>query len=557
MKPETFGPYTLLRKIATGGTAEIFLARRHGVDGFARHLAIKRILPHLAEDDGFVQLLVDEARLAAHLHHGHIIQIHEVDAHDGQAYIAMEYLPGTDLGRLIKAGSRRKRRLLIAHPEEGPRTRLMLALRDLGPAVVGAADAEEVARRSAEGTLDLAVVDARLLDAVRDRLQSAHPELLRTIVLGAQPGRASGVYTVTTEATHPDAVRAIAEGCLRPILPLELSIQLIRAVVDGLEYAHSATDFEGRPLTVVHRDVNPSNVLVAVSGTVKLVDFGIARAANSRGGPAAGNLVGTWRYMSPEQTSGKEADARSDLFSLGVLLHELVTGEHPFEGDDQFSTMRAIREDEPPRVEDRVPGLPRTLGEIVRRATRKPVEQRYPRADDLLADLEHFVRREGLNLSPKRMAGFMEVTYGKRGVGEFGVSGTGYEVVRPALTPAPRALPMPSDGAPAPHLVRHEVEVDLDDLEGPPEPTPLPVSRDDPRALGRRHPVEDQIAPAPNSAEASSELEGYRRTDGTLRVVLTLVIVALVAVAAWYLQWRSSNATPERSAAEAPSASVG
>ena len=92
-----FGPYTLLRKIATGGTAEIFLARRHGVEGFARHLAIKRILPHLEAEAGFVKLLMDEARLAAHLHHGHIIPIYEVGVEAGLAYIAMEFLKGRDL----------------------------------------------------------------------------------------------------------------------------------------------------------------------------------------------------------------------------------------------------------------------------------------------------------------------------------------------------------------------------------------------------------------------------------------------------------------------------
>jgi serine/threonine protein kinase len=560
MKPETFGPYTLLRKIATGGTAEIFLARRHGVDGFARHLAIKRILPHLAEDQNFVQLLSDEARLAAHLHHGHIIQIHEVDQCDGQAFIAMEYLPGTDLGRLARAARKRSRRVLVAHRHAPTRQRLMNALRDLAPQVVGAADAEEIARRSAEGTLDLAVVEPELMEGARDRLQAAHPELLRTLVLGTGAGRGHGIYTLPAGEVHPENVRALAEGCLRPAMPLELAVQLVRAVADGLDYAHTATDFDGRPLNIVHRDVNPSNVLVSVSGMVKLVDFGIARAATSRGGAAQrGNLVGTWRYMSPEQTGGKSADARSDLFSLGVLMHELACGEHPFEGDDQFATMRAIREEEPPRVDERVPGLPRAVADIVRRATRKPVDQRYPRADELLGDVEDFVRREGLNLSPKRMAGFMEVCFGKRGVAEFGVSGTGYEVVRPAPTPAPRARPMPTPPPQPPHLVPHEVEVDLDDLDDAPArraPTPLPEAVDDVddvRSLGRPHPVEQAAVDDVDGGELAS----YRRSDGTLRVILTLLIVALVAVAGWYLHWRSSNAQPERSAAEPPSAGAG
>jgi serine/threonine protein kinase len=548
MKPVAFGQYTLMRKIATGGTAEIFLARRHGVDGFARHLAIKRILPHLAEDQDFVQLLVDEARLAAHLHHGHIVEIHEVDQVEGQAYIAMEYLPGGDLGRLVRAARKRKRRILVAHPDASRREALCAAFSTLRATSAPAATADEVFARSAEGAIDLAVVEASLVDAVRDRVQSAHPELLRTVVLGAGGGRGHGIYVLTTPAEDPEAVRRLAEGCLRPKLPLELAFQVIRAVADGLDYAHSATDFDGRPLNIVHRDVNPSNVLVSVNGMVKLVDFGIARAATSRRGDTKGNLVGTVHYMSPEQARGADADPRSDLFSLGTLIHELVSGVHPYQGDNQFATMRAIREDTPPALDSVVPGVPEALVEIARRASEKTADGRYARAEDMLAEVEHFVRREGLNLSPKRMAGFMQVVYGKHGLGEFGVSGTGYEVVRPAATPSPRArgaeVPISvSVSTPTPHLDPIEVEIALDDIEVPVAPAPMRTPEPEP------HPVEAMLLAQPSPTDEPVHAD-WRGSDNTLRILLTLLIVALVAVAGWYLHWRSASVQAEGSAAE-------
>ncbi|MCA9539635.1 MAG: serine/threonine protein kinase, partial [Myxococcales bacterium] len=431
MAPEPFGGYTLVRKLATGGTADIYLARRDGVEGFARHLAIKRILPNLAGDAAFVRLLLDEARLAAHLHHPHIVQIHEVDLVESQAYIAMEYLPGTDLGRLLREARRRTRRVVVAHPDVDVRTAIIQALcAQIRPLEVApAANATEIAARSASGAIDLAILAPNFAENARDALQAAHPELLRTLILGRGQGRGHGAYTLTTPLDDPEAIASLAHGCLRPLMPLELAIQIVRAVTDALDYAHQACDYEGQPLHIVHRDINPSNVLVSMNGTVKLVDFGIARAATSGGGRKRG-FVGTYDYMSPEQTEGDDADARSDLFSLGTLLHELVTGHHPYRGEEMFSTMRAIREDEPPGIEHKVPGLPVALADIARRAGQKQPEARYPNAEAMLADLEHFVRREGLNLSPKRLAGFVRVIFGHEEVQRFGVTTTKFPAIR-------------------------------------------------------------------------------------------------------------------------------
>lgn len=541
MRPKRFGEYTLLRKIATGGTADIFLARRHGVDGFARHLAIKRILPHLADDPAFVQLLLDEARLAAHLHHGHIIETHEVGLVGDSAYIAMEYLPGTDLGRLLRRAAQRRRRVLLVHAEPAERAALKAALDGLDLDVLTAGDRGAAERLSKRGPVDLVVIDGAVLgptrDPLLDLLQSDHPELLRTIILGEVEGRGVGAYALCAPDPDPESVTEMAARLLRPLLPLELAMQVVRAVADGLDYAHQAADFDGNPLNLVHRDINPSNVLLSVNGTVKIVDFGIARATTARRDDS-GNFVGTFRYMSPEQSRGKPVDARSDLFALGVLLHELVSGEHPFGDGNQFAMMRAIREDGPPLLGDRIPGTPTALAEIALKAMAKRPTDRFQSAGEMLAALEAAVRREGFNLSPKRLEGFMKVVFEPTELTDFGVTSTGTQLPaldtgslpivagrpEPAVSQPPPAEPATlqvSPGAAPPS----EIEVDLSEVEGDLAPDP------------HRHPLD-----AEDDVRAAGVGGGL-----FLRVFLVVCVLGLLALGAWYLHARTSSGKSDAS----------
>ncbi len=448
--PVRFGDFTLLKRIATGGTAEIYLARRHGLEGFVRHLAIKRVLPHLADNPDFVQLILDEARLAAHLHHGHIIEIHQVGVSDNQAFIAMEYLPGMDLGRLVRAARRRRRRVVVAHGDPGLARALAHAIDALDLADVVVAPGPEALREVTDsGPVDLLVLDTAGLAATRDpvlaAVQAAHPELLRTILVGPTGGRGFGTYSVVEPTSNPDEVARLAAQVLAMALPPELTVQVMRAVFDALDYAHTASDFAGRPLEVVHRDINPSNVLVSINGSVKLVDFGIARATTTLRREVRGNFVGTYAYMSPEQASGRAADGRSDLFSVGTLLYELLAGVNPFAGDNEFATMRAIRECTPEPLDTLQPGLPPVLGELTARALAKVPDARHLTARDMLRDLEGVIRRDGVDLNPKRLAGFLAVVHGQAGVAAFGVSDTGYAPQPPHANGEPSTDGSPRD----------------------------------------------------------------------------------------------------------------
>ncbi len=216
--PQRLGPYELIQRLATGGMAEVYLARRAGPHGFQKLVAVKRILPQLARDLDFVAMFVDEARMCARLAHPNIVQVFDFGEHEEELYMAMEYVDGTTGARLIRA----------------------------------AAGANEE-------------------------------------------------------------------------LPLEVSLHVALSILRGLEYAHAAKDDHGRPLHLVHRDVSPGNVLIDRTGAVKLTDFGIARATEFERRTDAGQLKGKLGYMSPEQVVGKELDARSDLFTLGIVLAEMIT----------------------------------------------------------------------------------------------------------------------------------------------------------------------------------------------------------------------------------------
>jgi serine/threonine protein kinase len=294
------GKYQLLRRLATGGMAEIYIARAEGMAGFEKLVVLKRILPQHAESEDFIRMFLTEARLAATLHHPNIVQVYDIGEDAGTYFFTMEWVKGQDLRKLVRASRKAER-----------------------------------------------------------------------------------------------------------ALPLEHIMLVVTGVAAGLEHAHEQTDPEGRPLGIVHRDVSPSNVIVTYDGAVKLVDFGIAKAASAQSATVAGTLKGKIPYMSPEQCRGEQVDRRSDVFSIGTLLWELTTGMRLFSGDNEIAVLnRVARGDVPPPSTVR-PDYPAGLEDIVMKALRSDPNQRYQTAMDLQIELEDFARETRLPVSSARLSKFM------------------------------------------------------------------------------------------------------------------------------------------------------
>jgi eukaryotic-like serine/threonine-protein kinase len=283
MTPQTFGKFQLLKKLATGGMAEVWLARHSGIEGFQRMLVLKRILPHLADDPEFVQMFLNEAKIAARFNHPNIAQIYDLGEANGTYYIAMEFVHGEDLGRVMRKAWN------------------------------------------------------------------------------------SGQWVA-----QPLAIRIVASAC------------------EGLFYAHSKTDDKGQPLKVVHRDISPQNILISFDGSVKLVDFGIAKAADAQSMTRSGAIKGKFAYMSPEQAGGRVVDQRSDLFSIGLVLYELLTGVRPLKRDTELATLQAALECkiEPP---SKVADVPRELDSVVMGALARAADDRYRDARTFQMELEEFL----------------------------------------------------------------------------------------------------------------------------------------------------------------------
>jgi serine/threonine protein kinase len=299
--PLRLGPYELLRRIATGGMAEVYLARRGGPHGFKKIVAVKRILPQYARDPDFVAMFVDEARVCARLGHPNIVQVFDFGEQDGELYMAMEYVDGTTGARLVRAA---------------------------------AAAGEDV--------------------------------------------------------------------------PLDVSLHVTLSILRALEYAHGARGEDGNPLALVHRDVSPGNVLIDRSGAVKLTDFGIARAAEIERRTDAGQLKGKLGYMSPEQVVGRELDARSDLFTTGIVLAEMLILRPLFSGGKELDVLMRIRDADVSPIDRTASRVPDDIRSVLFRALARDPMLRWPNAGAFAEAIEDIVRRRRLQVGPSRLAAFVE-----------------------------------------------------------------------------------------------------------------------------------------------------
>jgi serine/threonine-protein kinase len=294
--PRRFGRYEVCRKIADGGMAAVYVARRLEGPRRGELVAIKTIRGEFASNREFVTMFMDEAEIVSRLRHPNVVRHHELGNDGGHAYLVMELLSGQSLWSVWEACRARGKRL----------------------------DYDTIAW------------------------------------IGAR-------------------------------------------VASGLHYAHELRDDQGKPLDIVHRDVNATNIFVTYDGDVKVIDFGLAKAANRVSKTAAGVIKGKVAYMSPEQAVGAPIDRRTDVFALGTTLWELGCDRRLFKDSDDLATLKRVHAAVVPDPTKLIDGFPRQLWRVLDRALARDRDKRYASAADLATDLDAFAlgEDEGASFAPR------------------------------------------------------------------------------------------------------------------------------------------------------------
>ena len=309
VQAKQLGKYIILDQLAVGGMAELFRAMITSVQGFEKLIAIKKILPHLASEEDLVNSFIDEAKLAALLHHQNVVQIYDFGRLEETYFIAMEYLFGKDCRIICK--------------------------------------------------------------------------------------------------------KAIEKNIL---LDRQNALFIVSRICAGLDYAHKLKDFQGKALNIIHRDISPQNILITYEGDIKIVDFGIAKAASQNTHTQMGMIKGKVAYMSPEQAMGRPIDHRSDIFSCGIILYELITGTRMFSGDTMH-ILSKIRDADYVKPEESQDDLPKKLIEVFDRALQKDPEDRYQTCGEMLNDIEECMQL-GTHPSPQGLAKYMKTLFAEEIVAE-------------------------------------------------------------------------------------------------------------------------------------------
>ena len=226
-------------------------------------------------------------------------------------------------------------------------------------------------------------------------------------------GSMENSYFITMEFLHGKDLRSVNAKAKEKGSPvsLENALYLISKVCAGLDYAHKLKDFQGKSLHIIHRDISPQNIFLTYEGDVKIVDFGIAKAASQSTITQVGMIKGKVAYMSPEQAAGKVIDHRSDIFATGILLYELIAGGRMFKGDDTLQILSKVREAEFTPLGTLKGGLPEKLYEIASKALAKDPEDRYQSCADMQADIEECIFRLNLRPSGRSLAEYLKLLF--------------------------------------------------------------------------------------------------------------------------------------------------
>ena len=288
LSDQSFGKYHVFATLGRGGMADVYLAVARGPVGFNKLVVLKRLRAQLADEAAFREMFLDEARLAARLNHPNVVDTFEVGDHQGNYYIAMEYLEGQALNKILRA-------------------------------------------------------------AIKQRMP----------------------------------------------LPPQMCARIAADALAGLSAAHTLADYDGTPLGIIHRDVSPHNLFVRYEGHVKLVDFGIAKAASGSTETEVGVLKGKVAYMAPEQASGEPVDARADLFAMGVVLWEMITLRRLFPGDNAAATLHKLLSTPIPLVSEFVPEISPELDRIVSKSLERDPSRRFQSAAEMRHALEDYIAHAG------------------------------------------------------------------------------------------------------------------------------------------------------------------
>jgi len=231
-----------------------------------------------------------------------------------------------------------------------------------------------------------------------------HPNVAQVYDLG----NAEGTWYIAMELVRGMNVADVVRTGSRANAPMPFAVALgiVMQMAEALHHAHERRDRAGDPLGIVHRDVTPHNVVLTHDGVAKLLDFGVARTHANRD-DRDGGVKGTYGYMSPEQTRGRDVDRRADVFSLGVILWELTTMSRLFRGSD-VQVMTTVVEQDAPLPSTRIPGYPSDLEAIVMAALRRDPDYRFASAADFALHLEHFAMRNGLLVGPRALAAYLQ-----------------------------------------------------------------------------------------------------------------------------------------------------
>ncbi len=326
-----FGKYLLLDRIAVGGMAEVYTAKSFGIEGFEKIIAIKRILPTMAEDRDFITMFIDEAKIAGHLTHANIVPIYELGKIGESHYIAMEYVWGKDLLQIMNRFRRMRRHM-----------------------------------------------------------------------------------------------------------PPVMAAWIASKMLEGLDYAHRKRDRHGRPMGIIHRDVSPQNCLVSYEGQIKLIDFGIAKAASRNTKTQAGVLKGKFGYMSPEQVRGNTIDHRSDIFAVSTCLHEMLTGERLFVGESDFSTLEKVRNADVVPPSTVLSEMPAELEEILMKGLAGDPDERWQTAGEMQEALQRFIALSRPPFGTSKLNTWMRTAFAPEIAKEKARLDTFSKIGHPGSPPAPQ-----------------------------------------------------------------------------------------------------------------------